>query len=138
MNYTGKISDLIPQAEPFIMISELVSVTPTQVHTKLLIKNDNVLCVNGLFLEPGLIENIAQSAAAMTGYNAVVNNDEVKKGFIGSVNNLEIHRLPKTGETLNTHVSIENQVMNVHIIQGTIYLGEELIARGEMKIFLEE
>ncbi len=138
MKYSGEISELVPQAHPFLMVSELVEVTTTEVSTKLFINTDNALCVNGLFIEAGLIENIAQSAAAMTGYNALINNEKVKRGFIGSVNNLEIRRLPEVGSTLSTHVIIENQVMNVHIIKGTVYLNEEIIAQGEMKIFLEE
>lgn len=138
MNASTDILQYIPQRPPIVMVSELISATATEGFTRLRIAENNIFCVNGQLQEPGLIENIAQSAAAMSGYNAVMNNDPVKKGFIGSVNDLKIFSLPNAGDCIETHVAIENMVMNVQIIKGTVTLNDAIIAECTMKIFLEE
>ena len=62
------IGHYIPQKSPVIMIGKLLEVTDTKTVTSLLIKDDNLFCSEGLFREPGLIENMAQTAAAGVGY----------------------------------------------------------------------
>ena len=138
MKDSNRITEYIPQREPMVMVSELCSVTETNVKTKLFIANNNIFCKDGFFQEPGLIENIAQSAAAMTGFNAIKNNEEVKRGFIGSINKLNIYNLPKSGIEIETEITIINEVMNVHIIEGIVRQNYIIMAECEMKIFLEE
>jgi len=132
------IKNYIPQREPFIMVSELVKVTENEAYSKLNISNDNLLSENGFFQEAGLIENIAQTAAAMTGFNAVANNTEVKKGYIGAVKNLKIYKLPEVNSCIMTSIIIVNQVMNVHIVNGKIEQDGEIMAECELRIFLDE
>ncbi len=81
---------------------------------------------------------MAQTAAAMTGFHALANNTEVKRGYIGAIKNLKIYNLPKTNSTIETTIIIENQVMNVHIVKGKIIQEREIIAECEMRIFLDE
>lgn len=121
-----------------VMVSELISVSDQKAISQFSFTNNNIFCDEGYLQEPGIIENIAQTAAAMTGYNAKKNNEEVKRGFIGSVNKLQIFNLPKSGIVLETEVSIVNQVMNVHIIKGVVRQNKVVMAECEMKIFLEE
>ncbi len=133
-----QIKELIPQREPIIMVSRLIHAEKNMATTELYVQEDNIFCSEGKLSEPGIIENIAQTAAAMSGYHAFKNQEKVKKGFIGSVENLIIHELPKQGNTISTNVEVENEVMNVQIIKGEIKLGNKLLAECKMKIFLEE
>jgi 3-hydroxymyristoyl/3-hydroxydecanoyl-(acyl carrier protein) dehydratase len=132
------IKQFIPQREPFIMVSELCSASEKTAHTKLVCSDENIFCTNGFFQEPGIIENIAQTAATLTGYNAVKNKTDVKRGFIGSITNLNIYQLAKCNSEIETLVTVEGQVMNVTLIKGVVKQNQELIAECEMKIFLEE
>ena len=68
---------LIPQRPPFVMIDKLLSFSETTTTTGLSIRADNIFVENGLFKEPGLVENIAQTAAARAGY---VSQTEKKPG----------------------------------------------------------
>jgi len=120
------------------MISSLLEVNSKGAKSSFFIKEDNIFNNRGFFDESGIIENIAQTAAAMTGYNAVEKNIEVKKGFIGSINNLRIIKLVKVNSEIETNVTIENVVMGVHIIKGSVKQASDLVAECEMKIFLEE
>ncbi len=54
----------IPQKPPMVMVDRIVEINDMTTVTAFLIRADNVFVDNGLFREPGLIENIAQSAAA--------------------------------------------------------------------------
>lgn len=132
------ITDLIPQRAPMVMLSNLLKFTDNSATTCLNIKDDNIFCTNGLFHECGLIENIAQTAAAMNGYATLMKNEKVKLGYIGAVKNLRIYKLPEVNSTIKTTVSLQNKVMNVDIIKGIIMQEDSVIAECEMKIFLEE
>jgi 3-hydroxymyristoyl/3-hydroxydecanoyl-(acyl carrier protein) dehydratase len=132
------IKDLIPQREPVVMVGKLLSATENSVTTALEISATNIFCQNGYFQECGLIENIAQTAAALNGYAALLQNDKVKLGYIGAVKNLVIHALPAVNSVIETTVSLENRVLNVDIIKGIIRQNNSVIAECEMKIFVEE
>jgi len=138
LKISNNITSYIPQREPIVMISSLLEVNSKGAKSSFFIKEDNIFNNRGFFDESGIIENIAQTAAAMTGYNAVEKNIEVKKGFIGSINNLRIIKLVKVNSEIETNVTIENVVMGVHIIKGSVKQASDLVAECEMKIFLEE
>ncbi len=133
-----EVTEYIPQRAPIVMISELCSASQKEATTRLEIKAENIFCENDFLQESGLVENIAQTAAALNGFNAIQSKSSVKRGFIGALSNLSINKLPKVGDTIETTVVIETEVMNVHIIKGTACLGDELLAECNMKIFIEE
>ena len=127
------INDLIPQKFPFVMIDDS---DETSTRCSFTIRDENIFTVDGAFREAGLIENIAQTAAARVGFIAMMEKKDVPVGFIGAVKNLEINDLPKTGETIVTEIKITNTVFDVTIISGTVCLGDKIIAQCEMKIVI--
>lgn len=135
---TADITNFIPQRAPFVMIDHIVSADEKLSVTTLDIREGHLFVQNGTFTEPGLVENMAQTAAAGTGYYAQLAGKQPVVGFIGALKNLNILALPKVGETITTEVSFLNQVMNVHIVQGRVYLNNKEIANCELKIFLQE
>jgi predicted hotdog family 3-hydroxylacyl-ACP dehydratase len=116
MKPVTNISLLIPQTAPFVMIDELLESDEHSATTQLLIRNDNVLVEDGYFQESGLIENIAQTAAAKVGYEAMIANTQMPKGFIGAVQQLEIFQLPQVNDTIQTEIIQENQIFNATLI----------------------
>ncbi|MBL7703715.1 MAG: 3-hydroxyacyl-ACP dehydratase [Ferruginibacter sp.] len=132
------IQTLIPQRPPFVMVDKLLSVTETGTTTGFSIKADNIFVEDGIFKEPGLVENIAQTAAAGAGYAAHTGNKPVAVGYIGAVNGLQIFALPKTGDELVTGITTENQIFDVTLISGKITCNGQLIAQCKMKIFINQ
>lgn len=126
---------LIPQAAPFILVDDLIAATPEETRTTFLIPETHVLVENGMMSESGLVENMAQSAAAGMGF---LNRSEgsPKTGFIGAVKNLEILTFPPVGTLLHTKVTFRHQVMNASIVFAEIFVEELLIASCELKIFI--
>ena len=133
----GNILSLIPQRPPFIMIDKLLYCGEKISRSALLISDDNIFVEKGEFREPGLVENIAQTAAARAGYISQKENKQVLTGYIGSIKNLEIHALPKTGDELVTQITIENQIFEVTLISGEITCNGKVMAQCEMKIFIK-
>jgi predicted hotdog family 3-hydroxylacyl-ACP dehydratase len=132
------ILELIPQRAPFVMITELMDVREQSATSSFKILEENIFVKDGQFQESGLIENIAQTAAAMSGYKAKVSGSAAEIGFLGSVKNLRIYYLPDVDSNLTTEVCLENQVMNVNLLKGFIRQEDKLVAECEMKVFIIE
>jgi predicted hotdog family 3-hydroxylacyl-ACP dehydratase len=130
------ILELIPQAPPFVMVDQLVYTDELISKSTFTVQPDNCMVENGLFTEGGLLENVAQTAAARAGYQAKAENKPVSGGYIGAVKDFEVLFLPPVGSELNTEIKIENQFFNVSVIAGSVWCNNELAARCEMKVFL--
>ena len=131
------ITLLIPQRAPFVMISQLVYFDAIITRTNFIIKKDNVLLDDDHFSAAGLVENIAQTAAARAGYIAGIEKKSVQVGYIGAVKNLVINQLPSINDELITEVSVINQIFDVTIISGKVKCNNILLASCEMKIFIQ-
>ena len=126
----------LPQAPPMVMIDTLVSSDIEKTITNLTIKEDNIFCHKGKFKEAGLIENMAQTAAARSGYDAKINNLPVKTGYITSIKNLTINFLPNINETIETEVVQKTEIGNITVISANIKLKNKEVAKCEMTVIL--
>jgi predicted hotdog family 3-hydroxylacyl-ACP dehydratase len=132
------ITDLIPQKAPFVMVGSLLFVDEKTARSNFFIDKDNVFARNNIFQEAGLMENIAQTAALRAGYRAAAENKAVSLGYIGAVKDLEIFSLPKVGDEIETEIGIEEQVFNMTIVSGKVWLKGELIATCKLNVFTED
>ena len=132
------ILSLIPQRPPMIMIDMLTHYDPIVTCSSFTIKESSCFVEDDLLLPPGLVENIAQTCAARIGYINLQNNQEVKLGVIGSVQNLKVETLPKVGQTLTTKIEVTDTVFNVTIVKATISSEEQVNAQCVMKIAIIE
>jgi hypothetical protein len=126
---------LIPQKPPFVMVGKLLHSDQHITRSCFLIRPDNVFVKNNIFQEAGLMENIAQTAALRAGYLAQAENKPVTVGYIGAVKDFEIFTLPKINDEIITEVSIENQILDVTVLLGKVWLNGVLMAQCEMKVF---
>ena len=133
----SEVFPFIPQRPPFVMIDKVVSADETTSVTSFAIRQDHLFVEDGVFTEPGLIENMAQTAAAGTGYKAQQDNRPAPVGYIGAIKGLQVKELPGVGETITTKITFQHQVMNAHIVQGVVSIGDREIASCELKIFLQ-
>ena len=132
------ILSLIPQKPPFVMVDELLFSDDNITRTKFVVRPDNVFVINGEFSEAGLMENMAQTAAAGSGNMARIEDRPVATGYIGQVKNFEVFALPKVGDELLTEIKIEVQVFDAGIVSGKIWCEDKLLAQCEMKIFINQ
>ena len=131
------ILELIPQRPPFVMIDQLTYSDERSAKGRLFIKESNVLCHNGYLQEAGLMECIAQTAAAFTGYRNKIRNQKISEGYIGAVKNLVIYELPPVGAMIRSEITIENEIVGYTIITGRIMMEQKLLALCEMRILIK-
>jgi predicted hotdog family 3-hydroxylacyl-ACP dehydratase len=128
------IIDLIPQRHPMQMIDKLVEADERSASGTLLIKEDNLFTINGFLSESAMVEFIAQTAAAFTGYTNKVKHQPVTEGYIGAVKNLVVHSLPATGTEITSRIEVVNEIVGFTIINGYVKQGDKLLASCEMRI----
>jgi 3-hydroxymyristoyl/3-hydroxydecanoyl-(acyl carrier protein) dehydratase len=136
------ILDLIPQRYPMVMIDSLAYCDEKQVVSQLTIREDNIFINNMGLTASGMMENMAQTAAARTGYLLKNGKGESNKkapiGVIGSIKNFRLYFLPSAGSLLVTTIIIEYEVMQATVVKGKAEVDGKLAAEGEMQIFLTE
>lgn len=143
---TEEVVALIPQKPPMVMIDKLLHSDEKKSISSFAILENNIFCKENKFTEPGLIENVAQTAAIRAGYNAMQkskgNGGEGKSGpvlgYIASVKNCVLHQLPNVGDRIETEIIVEREVLSVSLIKGTIKSNDTTLLECEMKIFQKD
>lgn len=130
------IIQLIPQRPPFVMVDTLLSADTEQATSSFLVRKDNIFVQDGHLQAGGLLENMAQTCAAQAG-NLCHGTQEVKRGFIGAVIGMTVHRLPQIGETLYTAVHITASVGNINKAEAEIRIEQRSIATAGLTIVTE-
>ncbi|HLI94296.1 MAG TPA: hypothetical protein VKU83_11820 [Puia sp.] len=141
-DYIPDIRSLLPQGPPFIMVDRFLGSDGIVTRTSFLVTPGNPLVEKGRFSAGGLIENLAQTAAAGAGWETMARAGEVvgktaagpRSGAVVSIDRLEIHDLPAVGKELFTETSVTTRVGDIIVISGKISCGQSVIAVGEMKI----
>ena len=129
------IKRLIPQREPFIMVDEFQQTADASATTALTIgRGTYFLLPDGTMAETGLVEHMAQSAAALAGVSA----STPRIGLIGEVKRFECLRRPMSGETVETQVTFGFSFGNVSVVRAESRVGSETIATAQMKIFIQD
>lgn len=133
----ANITEYIPQRPPMVMVHDLLEASESHAITRLAIEDTNIFVKDGVFTEPGLVENIAQTAAAQVGYQCALKKIPVPIGYIAAVKNLEITRLPGKDSPITTTIRITNQVLDVTVAEGKVEQNGSICCICEMRIFVK-
>lgn len=132
-----KAAEFLPQQAPFLLVDRMLSCEQYLCHTDFRVPVVHPLVKNGLLLEAGVLENIAQSCATHIGY--LSRNIPVRIGVVASIRNLKIYALPKVGEVVETIVEEQGDpIFSVSIYMAKVMVGGQLVAEGEMRVVLTE
>lgn len=134
--HSDSITAYIPQRTPIVMISGILEVKDNITRTGLQIAADNLFVEDGVLKSPGLLENMAQTAAARVGYIAQQENTPVPIGFIGAVKDFEVFEFPPAGSFIETITEIQSQVFNATMVAAKVTLDGKIMAQCELKIFI--
>ncbi|MEN9488130.1 MAG: hypothetical protein RL494_395 [Bacteroidota bacterium] len=130
------VENLLPQKFPFVMVDKMYSYTETALVSGLTIQSDNIFFQNQNLVESGLIEHMAQSVALHTGYQFFLKKEPAPTGYIGSIKDIEIKKLPKLNDEIQTTVSILQEFGGITLVDVVTTLNNEEIATGQMKTVL--
>jgi predicted hotdog family 3-hydroxylacyl-ACP dehydratase len=129
-----EIINLIPQRPPMVMIDRLIYFDEKTGRATLQVNDSNILCKNGFLQEAGLIECIAQTAAAYKGFAHFSAGKKIPDGFIGSVKSLVIYFLPEVESEIQSEIITDSEIMGYTIILGKILQEGKILAECEMRI----
>jgi predicted hotdog family 3-hydroxylacyl-ACP dehydratase len=129
------ILKFIPQRRPIVMVHQLATADDDSATTHFDIEPDNVFIDDGHFAEPGMVENIAQTAAVHIGYQCSRKNIPIPIGYIAAIKDLKVKGLPLVNSTITTSVKVVNKVLDITVVQGMITQGSETLCTCEMRIF---
>ena len=132
------ILELIPQRPPFVMVDRLSHFDRIVTTSEFTVREDSIFLDGDELLPEGLVENIAQTCAARIGYVNLLNKESVRLGFIGAVRNLSIHKTPKIGETIETTITVKEEIFQMTLVDDEISLNGNVIVNAEMKIALSD
>ena len=133
------IHEVLPQQEPFVMISRIVLLDAVRTICETEIHPDNIFVEDGCFSASGLIENIAQTCAARIGYiNKYMLKKAVQIGVVGAIRKMEIFDLPKVGQQISTIVEVKEEVFGMTLASAKVLQGDQIMASTEMKIAVRQ
>lgn len=143
--------ELIPQRPPIVMVDMLAVDTDedckdgTGIIAGLYVSGNNIFVESGTFMEPGIIEHMAQSAAAFSGYMSVHKGTPPSIGFLAEVKRFHLKRLPEAGQRLRTVLKVIGEAGGMSLMElstclddgGSPFPGQQA-ASCQMKIFSGE
>lgn len=137
---TGEaLARLLPQRPPLLLLDALISCADDRTVSQFCVPAGSVLVEDGYLSEAGLIENIAQTAAAGAGYGYQKGGAGAPPiGFIAAIKDLRVGALPAVGTVLSTEVVVQNQVLEFTIVRGTVRAGSTTFAACEMRIYIKD
>jgi predicted hotdog family 3-hydroxylacyl-ACP dehydratase len=126
----------IPQKPPFVLVDSLLYVDQKTSRCSFRIPEGNLFADDGFYSTAGLVESMAQTAAAGTGYLSSKENKPVPLGYIGAVQKLEVYDWPPVGSEISMTINLITNILQVSLVSGTVQSGDQLLASCEMKIFV--
>ena len=130
------VETLIPQRFPFVMVDKLYTYSETELVSGFTVQEDAIFFEKDCFVESGLIEHMAQSVALHTGYQFYLRKEQAPTGYIGSIKDIEIKKLPQLHDEIRTTVSILQEFGGITLVDVVSTLNDVEIAKGQMKTVL--
>lgn len=130
------VETLIPQRFPFVMVDKLYSYSETELVSGFTVQENAVFFQKDCLVESGLIEHMAQSVALHTGYQFYLRKEQAPTGYIGSIKDIEIKKLPQLYDEIRTTVSILQEFGGITLVDVVTTLNDVEIAKGQMKTVL--
>ena len=130
------VGKMIPQQLSMQLVDRLVSVGERVAVVETTVRADNLFAKDdGLLDESIHLELIAQAAATMNGFRMTRRSAAGQGGYLLGARSLEILGPARVGETLSIRVFKATRFGDFGIIEGQVFRNEDLLARGEIKVW---
>ena len=131
------VDRIIPQQPPMRVIDRLDKVAERTGEVSVRISNDMLYVrEDGILDEIAYLELIAQGAAALNGFKELGVSNKVAEGFLIGAKKLEILGKAEIGDFLTVSIFKDARYGDFSIIQGRVSRGDEILAQGEIKTWL--
>lgn len=139
--------NFLPHRDPMLMVTRLLHIDETSVHTEFDVTQDCVFLKEGRLSETGLIENAAQACSAIVGQSYFEKDDLTGEGnklvgYISAIKKVEIFNLPKKGAVVTTKASLISRFdtgsVTICSIECSTFNSDELIVACTLNFLIHE
>ena len=136
MQLPAKSTEFIAHRETMLLVEELLEYSVGRVKGTATIKKDNpFLDDSGTVGRNCLVEIIAQTVASGKGYEAIINGETFKTGFLVGVNDFNFHEDVKVNDKLIITSTEESHIGDFTIVRGEIAVENKIVALGNLKFY---
>lgn len=130
------VSRLVPHKPPMLIIEKLIEIGERASVSELKISKDSIFIgEDGKLDEASYAEIISQAIAAQNGFRNLGNQKSKSQGLLLGIKNLEILDSAQVGDMLRVYVYKVAKYGEFGIIKGEVFKGDNLIVRGEIKVW---
>lgn len=130
---------LIPHRPPLCFVNRLLIFQGRSGVSDSLVLPDNPLLNEDKSLHPlALVELIAQSYAAVKGYQDLLEAKQVKRGFLVGIGKIRFKDPVFEGQILKTWVEETDKMEEFAVVKGEVTRGEEVVAFGNIKVWMPQ
>ena len=131
-----EVDRLVPHGQPMLIVDKLIEVRERKSLSEVEISEDSIFVgEDGKLNEVSYPEIFSQAIAAQNGFRNMRNGKSGTKGLLLGVKNLEIIDTACVGDKLLVSVYKAVRFGDFGIIKGEVFKGDDLIARGEIKVW---
>ena len=132
------VEALIPHRKPLCMIDRLIDVKDQGGTAEAEVTSDNVMVDEAGQLDPfATAEMIAQTYAAVKGYEVRLSGKPVKQGFLVGIRKIQFLKLVFVGDVLRINVDTVGAISGFAVVKGQVTRNQEVIAEGEIKLWIQ-
>jgi predicted hotdog family 3-hydroxylacyl-ACP dehydratase len=120
------------------MIDRLIDVKDHGGTAEAEVTSDNVMLDENGQLDPlAAAEMIAQTYAAVKGYDVRLSGKPVKQGFLVGIRKIQFLKLVFVGDLLRINVDTVGAISGFAVVKGQVTRNQEVIAEGEIKLWIQ-
>lgn len=128
---------LLPHRPPMLLVDTLIAFEPGCGSVSASVGQDNLFVDSrGQLDSVALVEMIAQSYAAIKGYEDTLNQIPVKQGYLVGSRKVSLLKTVYAGESLLIEITTSAVLEGFSVIDGVIKRGDETVAEGSVKLWI--
>lgn len=128
----------LPQTQPFVLVDGLIEVKGSTFISTFCVPKQHSMVRNGYLTAGGLLEHMAQTLAAGTGYQASLMNMRPVPGYIANIKNVVIQSLPSVNRILITKMVVTSNLGNILVADGVVQSENKSIASATFTVLIQE
>lgn len=128
---------LIPHRSPMLLIDRLIHSAAGNGVVEAHIRADSIVTDSAGVLAPlAFVELVAQSYAAIKGFDLLNVNEPVPAGYLVGIQSLEVLGQACCGDILSISVAIVGEFEGFAVVDGTVHSPTSVLARTRIKLFV--
>jgi predicted hotdog family 3-hydroxylacyl-ACP dehydratase len=130
---------LIPHRPPLRLVDRLLDYKDHSGVLSSIVLSDNVLLCDDGSMDPlAMLELIAQAYAAVKGYEDLLHEKPMKKGFLVGIRKIHFKGRAFVGDRLRITVSTVGAIEGFAVVEGEVLREGKVIASGTIKLWITE